>query len=98
MPAAQIENSEIPFGQVVSHFVAKGVSELFVKWLAPNDNSKNQVYVERGRGAEGRFNVFPTHNIRQERTQDGNNTIKAAVRFGWMDDIRRREMGSDSAW
>jgi hypothetical protein len=71
---------------VVSQFAARGVSELFVKWLAPNDNSKNQIYVERGRGAEGLFNLFPTDNIRQERTQDGNETIKAAVRFGWLDE------------
>lgn len=62
------------------------MTELFVKWLAPNDNSKNQVYLVRGRGAEGLFNLFPTDEIRHERTQDGNNTIKAAVRFGWLDE------------
>jgi hypothetical protein len=86
MAGPPIENEGLPFSKVVDQFAALGVTELFVKWLAPNDNSKNQVYLARGAGSDELLNIFPTSNIRKERTPDGNDTIKAAVSFGWLDE------------
>lgn len=86
MSGPPIENTQVPFSRIADQFAALGVVEIFVKWLAPNDNSKNQVYLARGRGSDELLNLFPTSKIRRERTPDGNETIKAAVSFGWLDE------------
>ena len=55
---------------------------LYVKRLAPNDNSKNQVYFGPGFGA---INIIPNKGVHAE--QSGSRTIlKAAMDMAWMDD------------
>lgn len=58
-----------------------GVQRLYLKRLAPNDNSKNQVYL--GPGFEA-LNIIPNSGIREDRA--GTNPIlKAAVVFRWIE-------------
>jgi len=56
-----------------------GVVRLYLKRLAPNDNSKNQVYVDKGSLTD--INVLPVESVRRDGTQ-----LKASLRFYWMDD------------
>lgn len=56
---------------------AHGVIRLYLKRLAPNDNSKNQVYFK---GSLTELNLLPTKGVRAE-----NGRLKAALRFHWMD-------------
>lgn len=62
--------------------VARGVKQLLVKRLAPNDNSKNQPYVARG-DLEA-VNILPAGKFRVERTDHGNETLKAYIEFYWL--------------
>lgn len=62
--------------------LANGVVKLLVKELSPNDNSKNQPYVARG--SLDAINILPTGDFRVERTDSGNETLKAPLNFYWL--------------
>jgi MvaI/BcnI restriction endonuclease family len=55
-----------------------GVRRLYVKTLAPNDNSKNQVYLAGG------FSVLNQIPTSAPEPQEGNTTLWARMRFVWL--------------
>ena len=59
---------------------AAGAKKLYAKALAPNDNSKNQIYLG---GDFGALHVLPAGNAVADPS---NKTFKAALRLGWLDD------------
>ena len=62
---------------------AIGARKLYYKLLAPNDNSKNQIYLGPGFGA---LNIFPTGEVQAELdAQTGRTRFKAPLNFGWLD-------------
>lgn len=75
-----------PFNQLLDRMAAHGAVRFFAKRLAPNDNSKNQVYLGGGFGA---LNIIPHGDIEN----DGSNLAgsvrdraKAKVHFFWLDE------------
>jgi hypothetical protein len=61
--------------------IAKGVNKLLFKFLSPNDNSKNQVYLA---GSLDILNVLPMDEVRSVRTPKGKHILSAAVDFHWL--------------
>lgn len=64
---------------------AAGATAFYAKRLAPNDNSKNQIYL--GGGFEA-LNVIPHGSITTDRSSKAGSVrdrAKAAVRFYWLD-------------
>jgi MvaI/BcnI restriction endonuclease family len=70
----------VNFLQLQSLFVQAGCVRLLAKSLAPNDNSKNQIYFA---GAVEALNVFPSEEVFAENTKKGP-SFKARLRFGWL--------------
>jgi hypothetical protein len=66
--------------QLKGMFVANGCTKLYVKPLAANDNSKNQVYFGPGFGA---LNLFPNTCILADSSPK-TPIFKARLQFGWM--------------
>lgn len=66
--------------QLKALFVKTGAKKLYAKLLAPQDNSKNQVYF--GPGFEA-LNLFPNEGIVADSSPK-NPIFKAKLRFGWM--------------
>lgn len=61
-----------------------GGSEIYVKSLAPNDNSKNQVYFG---GNFEIINILPITEIKSESAGDWKRErFKAAINFSWLND------------
>lgn len=58
---------------------SSGVTRLYAKALAANDNSKNQVYLASGFAV---LNQLPTE---LPQAQDDANTLWAKIRFSWLD-------------
>ena len=59
-----------------------GCQKIYVKTLAPNDNSKNQVYLG---GSFDILNIFPITKIENESPGDWKRErFKAAIDFGWL--------------
>lgn len=66
-----------------SIYADNGCLRIYVKRLAPNDNSKNQVYV--GEGFEV-LNIFPISDISTDSSGDWKRErFKAKLRFSWVD-------------
>ncbi len=64
-------------------FSEKGCTKIYVKRLAPNDNSKNQVYLTGGSFEV--LNIFPLAGIRYESPGEWEKErFKAAVDFYWL--------------
>lgn len=64
--------------QLINCFRDIGVFRLYFKRLAPNDNSKNQIYF----GPDFQvLNIFPNHGVVKDK-----NRLKAQVDFWWLDD------------
>jgi hypothetical protein len=62
----------------------KGCKVIYVKSLAPNDNSKNQVYLG---GSFDLLNIFPTSEIKAEAAGDWKRQrFKANTQFYWITD------------
>lgn len=61
--------------------VRQGVTILFSKTLASNDNSKNQIYLGEGFGALG---LLPVGEVRPDVSEKGREILKAALRFLWL--------------
>lgn len=67
-----------------SVFTNSGCTEIYVKRLAPNDNSKNQVYLA---GSFDVLNIFPLSDIQTVEAGDWKKErFKAKLRFSWIDD------------
>ena len=65
-----------------SCFAEKGCNKVYVKALAPNDNSKNQVYLG---GNFEILNIFPISEIINEPVGDWNKErFKAFIKFAWL--------------
>jgi len=65
-------------------FAAHGCTKLYIKVLAANDNSKNQVYFG---GSFEILNMLPITDIRNEPAGDWNKErFKAAINFAWISD------------
>ncbi|WP_128547198.1 MvaI/BcnI family restriction endonuclease [Larkinella soli] len=66
-------------------FAANGCQKIYVKTLAENDNSKNQVYLG---GSFEILNVFPASDIQSESPGGWKRErFKASVRFAWITEI-----------
>lgn len=66
---------------ITGAMLAHGVTRILVKELAPNDNSKNQIYFA---GSLDILNVIPMGAIRSEMTPRGVPILKAPVDFDWL--------------
>lgn len=67
-----------------SLFADNGCTKIYVKKLAPNDNSKNQVYFG---GSFEILNILPISEIKNEAAGDWNKErFKASINFSWIDD------------
>ncbi len=63
-------------------FAEKGCKKVYVKTLAPNDNSKNQVYLG---GNFEILNILPISEIKNEPAGDWNKErFKASINFAWI--------------
>lgn len=63
---------------------SSGAQKIFVKALAPNDNSKNQVYLG---GSFDILNIFPVSEIKTEDSGDWKRQrFKAGMQFYWIND------------
>lgn len=67
---------------VLEHYRALGVTEVYVKQLAPNDNSKNQVYFG---GDYSAIKILPIGEMTTD-TSAKREQLKAKVNFHWLTD------------
>jgi hypothetical protein len=75
------------FSTLKTLFVDKGCSKVYVKILAANDNSKNQVYFG---GSFDILNILPITEIRNEAVGDWNKErFKASLNFAWLSEDGR---------
>jgi hypothetical protein len=82
MPRAPAELPDITLEQLRQRMAANGVKQILMKELAPNDNSKNQPYLG---GSLEAANILPiTGEVRAEVTAKGNESMKAALPFWWL--------------
>jgi len=79
---------EMTLDRLRDGMIANGVSQLLVKELSPNDNSKNQPYLG---GNFETLSILPAGNLRSERTEKGVETLKAPLDFGWLQEDFRVE-------
>lgn len=73
------------FSNLKRLMAAHGVTQLFAKPLAPNDNSKNQIYL--GGGFEA-LNIIPNHGIEVDegtRAASKRDRFKALISLSWLD-------------
>ena len=75
-----------PLNRLLDRMAAHGAARFYAKHLAPNDNSKNQVYLGGGFGA---LNIIPHGPVERDETSRAGSVrdrAKAMVRFFWLDD------------
>lgn len=75
-----------PLTRLLDRMAAHGAARFYAKRLAPNDNSKNQVYLGGGFGA---LNIIPHGPIESDdssRAGSVRDRAKAMVRFFWLDE------------
>jgi hypothetical protein len=82
-----VKKAKVPFPdlsleQVKAMMSALGVTQLLLKELAPNDNSKNQPYVSRGDLSA--INILPAENFEVTESDHGNRIMKASMPFEWL--------------
>ena len=71
-----------PLGIVARRFADAGAEILYVKVLAPNDNSKNQVYLA---GSLSLLNMLPISGITtSDQNSNGEIRYKAALELSWL--------------
>ena len=76
-------------GQLLELMRLQGAVRLYAKKLAPNDNSKNQIYLG---GDFSALNVIPYHDIQTDDTSmagSKRDRAKARIRFFWVDNEGR---------
>lgn len=72
--------------QLIGLFQQHGATRIYAKVLAPNDNSKNQIYLGGGFAA---LNIFPHGEIfidREEKAGSKQDRPKASVNLFWVDE------------
>jgi len=83
---ARNELAEIrDIGNLKKIMAAHGVTQLFAKPLAPNDNSKNQIYL--GGGFEA-LNIIPNHGVEVDegtKAASKRDRFKALISLSWVD-------------
>jgi len=72
--------------RLLDQMAAHGVARFYAKRLAPNDNSKNQVYLGGGFGALNIIPHGPVEDDGSSRAGSVRDRAKAMVRFFWLDD------------
>lgn len=75
-----------PLNRLLNQMAQHGASRFYAKRLAPNDNSKNQVYLGGGFGA---LNILPHGPIDQDESSRAGSVrdrAKALMRFFWIDE------------
>ncbi len=75
-----------PLNHLLDMMADHGATRFYAKQLAPNDNSKNQVYLGSGFGA---LNIIPHGPIEQDETSRAGSVrdrAKAVVNFFWIED------------
>jgi hypothetical protein len=75
------EAPEISLETLRRMMLAQGVTQLLVKELAANDNSKNQPYLG---GSLDILNLLPMGPVREETTAAGRSGLKAPLPFAWL--------------
>lgn len=73
--------SELNFSQFTELMVSNGVKTLYMKHLAENDNSKNQVYLGPDFSS---IQILPTQKVLPDR-----NNFKAKVDFYWLNEDQK---------
>lgn len=73
--------ANLPLEQLRRMMAQHGVTQLLVKELAANDNSKNQPYLG---GNLEILNLLPMGHVRQETTPKGKSGLKAPLPLSWM--------------
>jgi hypothetical protein len=73
--------SEMSLEKLRRMMAAHGVTQLLVKELAANDNSKNQPYLG---GSLDILNVLPMGEVRSETTDSGRKGLKAPLPLSWL--------------
>jgi hypothetical protein len=81
-------SSERSLKSLIAEFAELGVVRVLVKELAPNDNSKNQIYI--GRGFET-LNLIPVKNVapKEPRKNEKPVNFKAKLDWTWLS-VRKR--------
>lgn len=67
--------------EVIDLMTRHGVRQIICKALAPNDNSKNQIYVA---GSLDILNVLPMEDVREEVSEGGTAVLKAGLKLYWV--------------
>jgi hypothetical protein len=75
------EPQDLSLAEIRNAFGRLGASVLLAKALAPNDNSKNQIYLGGDFQALG---ILPVGQVRADTSPDGREILKATVRFSWL--------------
>lgn len=80
---------ELEFHKLKAMMAAAGVTQLYFKILAPNDNNKNQPYLGSDLSA---LNIFPTGKLVASDSISGKTSLRpgrkkftAPLKFSWMD-------------
>ena len=84
--ALKVNGLITPLTHLLDRMAVHGAARFYAKRLAPNDNSKNQVYLGGGFGA---LNIIPHGEVESDdssRAGSVRDRAKAMVRFFWLDD------------
>lgn len=84
--ALKVNGLITPLTRLLDQMAAHGAVRFYAKRLAPNDNSKNQVYLGGGFGALNIILHGPVESDDTSRAGIVRNRAKAMVRFFWFDD------------
>lgn len=76
--------AEISLNNLLQLMRSHGAKKFYIKYLAENDNTKNQIYLGRDFSA---LNILPTGDIRSDATTASAN-FKLALNFFWLTDDR----------
>ena len=84
--ALKVNGLITPLTRLLDRMATHGASRFYAKRMAPNDNSKNQVYLGGGFGA---LNIIPHGEVQSDdssRAGSVRDRAKAMVRYFWLDD------------
>ena len=87
--ALKVNGLITPLTLLLDQMATHGAVRFYAKRLAPNDNSKNQVYLGGGFGALNIIPHGPVEGDDSNRAGSVRDRAKAMVRFYWLDDDGR---------
>jgi len=80
---------ELSYGMLYKIFADLGVTKIYTKALAPNDNSKNQIYLGGNFSAINLLPIFAwesfTPKSNKKTLKPGVKLIRGSVDFKWVD-------------